>query len=418
MHSRVLAVRLAGLIPLVTAVGCSGSSSGSGFADGDAGTSSSSSGGSSGSSSGGTSSSSGSSSGGIIGSSGGGDGGGQCPPCDPGNVNLPNSTCDLDCSGTTTPPTSCDANLSAAGPASDFAKAIGICQMAAGNKWGLVSATYTQGFGKGANPAPNPGQHALLPSFGSVIMPREGKTIGVLSSGFANVCDDASPSASCMGSGMGDPYFKGEQVGMTGPGAAPPGYPKPAAGCMVDKSVNDVIGVTLLVRVPNNAQGFSFDFDFYSGEWPEYVCTAYNDGFVAWLQSAAWTGMGGDLNISFDSMMNPVSVNNGFFDRCTPNTVTGSAGTVMKTAPCPGGPSELQGTGFYNLGSYGGAQSTGGGATGWLTSKAPVKGGEVITLQFLIWDTGDQAYDSSVLIDNLSWYGMPVTTGTTRPPAQ
>jgi hypothetical protein len=129
-------------------------------------------------------------------------------------------------------------------------------------------------------------------------------------------------------------------------------------------------------------------------------------------------GSGGDLNISFDAMNNPVSVNNGFFDRCTPNTQTGCMGGPGGTASCAGGPGELQGTGFYNLGSYCGNQSTGGGATGWLTTKAPVKGGEVITLQFIIWDTGDQNWDSSVLVDNLTWYGTPQMTGTGRSGAQ
>jgi hypothetical protein len=407
---------LFGLLALVPVAACSGNNGGSGFGDDDGGPSGSSSGGSGGSS-GGSGGSSGSSSG-NIGTFGDAstDAPGQCPPCDPGNVNLPNSNCDLDCSGTTTPPGPCDTGLPSTGSANDFAQAIGICQQASGSKWGLVSATYTQGYN--SSKAPNAGQHAILGGFGSVIKPREGANLGVLSSGYANMCDDANPGASCSGSGQGDPYFKGAQAGMTGPGTAPPGYPKSTAECPVLPSVNDTIGVTLQIRVPNNAQGFSFDFDFYSGEWPEYVCTEYNDSFVAWLNSTAWAGTGNDLNISFDSMNNPVSVNNGFFDRCTANTTTGCMGSKSGTAACGGGPSELQGTGFYNLGNYCGAQSTGGGATGWLTTKAPVKGGEVITLQFIIWDTGDQNWDSSVLVDNLTWYGTAQTTGTSRPPAQ
>ena len=166
----------------------------------------------------------------------------------------------------------------------------------------------------------------------------------------------------------------------------------------------------------NNAEGFQFDFDFYSGEWPEYVCTDFNDSFVAWLQSAAFMGKSGDFNVSFDSMNNPVSVNNGFFDRCTANAQTGCQGNKTATAACPGGPSELQGTGFYNLGNYCSGQTTGGGATGWLTTTAPVKQGEVITLQFIIWDTGDPNWDSSVLLDNFQWQPGPTQTGTQRPP--
>jgi hypothetical protein len=65
----------------------------------------------------------------------------------------------------------------------------------------------------------------------------------------------------------------------------------------------------------------------------------------------------------------------------------------------------------------GGKQSVGGGATGWLTSKAPVRGGEIIQLDFLIWNTGDTALDSSVLIDNFTFIvdGV-VEIGTDRPP--
>ena len=72
----------------------------------------------------------------------------------------------------------------------------------------------------------------------------------------------------------------------------------------------------------------------------------------------------------------------------------------------------LLGTGFYNLGTYCTSQSTGGGATGWLTSTAPVKGGETITLQLIIWDTGDANWDSSVLVDHVQWYGTPTAAGT------
>ena len=32
-----------------------------------------------------------------------------------------------------------------------------------------------------------------------------------------------------------------------------------------------------------------------------------------------------------------------------------------------------------------------------------IQPGETITLQFIIWDTGDQAYDSNVIIDNWQW---------------
>ena len=251
----------------------------------------------------------------------------------------------------------------------------------------------------------------------------------MLSSGYARAWDNAAGTGngSCNVDTKNADCFKGEKTAMSGAGTAPPGYPKPAQGCQVSDKVNDVIGLTLQVKVPLNAKGFQFDFDFYSGEWPEWVCTTYNDSFVAWLQSEAFPGTGGDLNISYDSKGNPVSVNNAFFDQCTANASTGcckSLGlgpegcskTATGTAACAGGPADLSGTGFQDDGTYCVAPSTGGGATGWLTTTAPVKAGEVITLQFLIWDTGDVNYDSSVLIDNFMWEPSPTMTGTVRPP--
>jgi len=396
------------------ALGCSGAATSHGFAD--PGGSSS---GGNGASSGG---SGGSSSGSLSGSSSGSNGGGGCNP-NPANYDIPNNGCDDDGDGKVDNVTVCDQALAMQGTAHDFANALGICQDSAtvpwqggtATKWGIVSVAYTQGYNSTANP--NDGQHGILASFGSVIKPREGSRLGVLSSGYAREWDDSNgTSGSCDPMLGGPPCFKGPQMPMTNTGTAPPGYPKPAAGCMNASDVHDVIGVTLKLLVPANAQGLQFDFDFYSGEWPEYVCTNFNDSFVAWLQSAAYPGNGGDLNISFDAKGNPVSVNNGFFDRCTPNTQTGCAGGTPGTAACAGGPNELMNTGFYDLGSYCGAQSTGGGATGWLTTKAPVQQAETITLQFIIWDTGDANWDSSVLVDNFQWQPGPTMTGTGRPP--
>lgn len=181
--------------------------------------------------------------------------------------------------------------------------------------------------------------------------------------------------------------------------------------------MNDVISLKLVIKVPANAKGVAFDFNFFSGEWPQWVCSRYNDGFVAMLTSKEFNDGEAD-NISFDAQQNPVSVNNGFFDRCTPGAQTGCNGSPpkIKTASCAGGESELAGTGFEERGSYcGGKTTTGGGATGWLTSKAPVGSGEEVTLEFLIWDTGDASFDSSVLLDNLRWELGVTQTTTERP---
>lgn len=403
---------------------CGGSKSGdSGFGSSSGNSSSGSGGGSNGSSSG---NSSGSGSGVVSFGDAGGDGStGVCAP-NPANYDIPGNNCDDDGDGKVDNTPVCDSSLMVTGTAHDFANAMGLCQDAAGQKWGIVSATYTKGFGGGT---PNDGQHGILPTFGSAIMPREGSMLGVLSSGFAREWDDSggtdtgpctwpptSPTA------YGAPCFKGYQMAMSGPAAAPPGYPKAAAGCpsQTGIGVNDASSLTLQVKTPANAQGLQFDFDFYSSEWPEYVCTNFNDSFVAWLQSAAFTGKNGDLNISYDAKGNPVSVNNAFFETCTMNASTGccanqgqnGCGQPTGTAVCMNGPGGLASTGFEDDGTYCGGPSTGGGATGWLTTTAPVKPGEVITIQFLIWDTGDTNWDSSVLVDHFTWQPGQTMTGT------
>ncbi len=152
--------------------------------------------------------------------------------------------------------------------------------------------------------------------------------------------------------------------------------------------------------MPTNAKTIHFDINFFSSEYITFVCSPYNDSFVALLDTKAPIDPKYSKNVSFDSKGNPINVNSGFFEVCTP----GSAGS--KTFPCAKGTTELQGTGFWDP-----ARPRENGATSWLETKAPVVPGEVITLQFMIWDTGDHILDSTVLVDNFRWDA----TGTTNP---
>jgi hypothetical protein len=52
-------------------------------------------------------------------------------------------------------------------------------------------------------------------------------------------------------------------------------------------------------------------------------------------------------------------------------------------------------------------QEAGAGATAWLTTSAPVIPGESIWLDFHIWDTGDSALDSLVIMDDFQWLIEP-----------
>jgi hypothetical protein len=364
------------------------------------------------------------SSGGVLGGGTGGDGGTAGMPCVPakGNYDIPGNNCDDDGDGKVDNPPTCDGAISGSGTAEDFAKAMGICATAAKDGYGLVSAAFTRGTSGGGSP--NAAQHGVLPKFGAVLKPREGAALGVLSTGYAQEFD-----------GNGNARFGGEDPNLTpvsggkdwnATGSLPSGFPKAAKGCMQATDVHDVVDIQLTLKAPPNSSGIKFDLNFFSSEWPAYICSRFNDGFIAYLSAKGFNN-GTPDNMSFDAMKNPVSVNNGFFDRCTPSVDIGCAPmAVPSTSQCPGGTSELQGTGFGITGqwcaAYGGLgggggnkTSTAGGATGWLTSSAPVQAGETFTLDLVIWDTGDGILDSSVLLDNFTWAAGAVTVSTDRP---
>ena len=139
-----------------------------------------------------------------------------------------------------------------------------------------------------------------------------------------------------------------------------------------------------MIKTPTNAQSFSYKFRFFSAEYWTWSCTVYNDFYLALLTSTHPL-IPVDKNISFDSLNNPVSVNNGFFDACT----------VKGCYTCPLGTGPLAGTGMQLANT--------GGATSWLTTTAPVVGGETITLELMVFDVSDNIFDSLVLLDNFHW---------------
>jgi hypothetical protein len=115
----------------------------------------------------------------------------------------------------------------------------------------------------------------------------------------------------------------------------------------------------------------------------------------------------------------------GYFDVCDPGTASvfayrcKNAGGSCPSLPNPYRPlgaGELKGTGFdiWKQTSFE-KQPTAAGATRWLESQAPVKGGSEFTIRFAIWDTGNQQYDSTVLIDNFQWIAAPGVSVTTKP---
>jgi hypothetical protein len=174
-----------------------------------------------------------------------------------------------------------------------------------------------------------------------------------------------------------------------------PAVPVGACAMPDEATVNDYTELKLELAVPTNAMGFSFDFNFMSVEFPEWLCSEFDDTFLAYLESEAFTG-----NVSFDSMGNRVSINVGFFTVCDPALGVSCTGD-----------GDLAGTGYQNDPSA----FTDGGGTGWLTTTAPVVPGEKATLTFMIWDEGDHVLDSAVILDNFRWELEPVDDPITVP---
>lgn len=262
------------------------------------------------------------------------------------------------------------------------AAAVGLCDLASEKGQGIVSAGWVRANGTAVTAqTPHVG---VFGAFGDNVAPRSGERMLALSSGFARMPGQPDECG-------------GVSCGTLGLGTAPAGFPQDVPGCDGDTEINDDIGLELALKAPTNAKGLQYEFTFYSHEYPEYVCTLFNDQFVAIVDPAPQGSING--NISFDAANNPVSVNIALFDVCD---------------GCNSGTAELLGTGFDTWG--GGLDDSG--ATGWLVTTAPVEPGSDLTIRFAIWDTGDTWYDSTVLIDNFSWIadGGTVSVGTTPIP--
>jgi hypothetical protein len=173
---------------------------------------------------------------------------------------------------------------------------------------------------------------------------------------------------------------------------SPEGFPKKAPACpgVVTGEPHDGVALEVTMKAPDEAVGFSFEFDFHTYEWPNFICSPYNDNFVALLDPAPPGQTDG--NVSFDIKGNPVSVNNAYLRACGCADGPPCFSNGNKKFLCQLGHDPLVGTGFET-----------GAATGWLTTTAPVEGGATITLRWAIYDSGDGVLDSTSLIDDFHW---------------
>ena len=175
--------------------------------------------------------------------------------------------------------------------------------------------------------------------------PTHGSTFAILTSGNAQFADDPNASGS-TGQNNGGLNVRGD-------------------------TDLDVSVLKIDLDVPATANCLTFDFQFYSDEYPEWVNTQYNDAFIAELDSSTWTTSGTTIsapdNFAFDPSGDVISIN--------------STGNTAMTAAAAAG-------------------TTYDGATPLLSASTQITPG-AHSLYLSIFDQGDQNYDSAAFVDNL-----------------
>ncbi|NLF17945.1 MAG: hypothetical protein GX595_11955, partial [Lentisphaerae bacterium] len=155
------------------------------------------------------------------------------------------------------------------------------------------------------------------------------------------------------------------------------------AGMSTD-SVHDAIALELTFTSDSSVPGLSFDMVFGSEEFPYYVGSAYNDAFGCFLDG---------VNISFDSLGNPLTVNNNFFQ-------LDNSGDYYPGHPARVGKTVVTMNMQYN------------GFTPTLRTNWPLTPGQH-TLRFAISDLGDTILDSGIFLSDLQ-FRMRGSQGTAQ----
>jgi len=355
----------------------------------------------------------------------------------PGALEYPGNDVDDDCNPATAdgdPYPTCstkaaaDMDIATQGIVSStkLVKAMDLCQFTQENpptpkdkKWGVISSNLTLADGTEVV-VPKNIQVGVLPNFGPNVLPQYGETVAALSSGTAR--RDGDPGYVHPQNGLAAGQVGTFNAATQSP--APPAYvaanggvlPSPCGNCMGNNCTTayDSVALRIRIRPPTNAKSFSYRFNFFSAEYPEFLCEDFNDFFVALIDGNSNPEIPADKNIAFDSQLNPVSANNAFFNVCFP-AVGAPPGS------CSGGTQELVGNG---MGGWNGS-ITDGGATGWLQNDVPlaliqnpnnpgdptdkIPLAETFDLQLIVWDAGDHNVDSIVLLDKFRWNLDPAT---------
>lgn len=201
---------------------------------------------------------------------------------------------------------------------------------------------------------------------------------------FAAVPPDGHPNAISTEPLAGFPRHGNAYAILTNGCATLADQPKAAGrpGCKDNgiplRGTRDLTTLRLYLRVPSHANCLSFRFRFLSQEFPKYLGSRYNDGFIAELDYTSWqSGRSGDItdphisaphDFAKDSEGNIISIH-------------GAGPATMKASYANG--------------------TTYGGATRVLRASTPITSGRH-ALFLSIFDQGDRSYDSAAFIDNLT----------------
>ncbi|MGB2987487.1 MAG: choice-of-anchor L domain-containing protein, partial [Phycisphaerae bacterium] len=148
---------------------------------------------------------------------------------------------------------------------------------------------------------------------------------------------------------------------------------------LLNQFTYDASSLTITFTADATIDGLSFQFDFGSEEFPEYLGGVYNDAFGVFLDG---------VNIAYDTDSQPITINSTFLAlNNTPHWVPGTTSVDF--------PIEYDGL------------------TLRLTTQTTITPGQH-TLKFVIADGGDAKFDSGVFIADLS-FGL-ACIGTGVPP--
>jgi hypothetical protein len=141
-------------------------------------------------------------------------------------------------------------------------------------------------------------------------------------------------------------------------------------GDLNNNAGRDFVRLHLQLNVPADVNCVTFDFAYYSEEFPEYVGSQFNDAFTAQLNDptnvVSGTVVTAPGNFALDTLGNQISVNTVF-------GVTGPTGTTYD------------------------------GVTPLLRASTGVTPSATVDLYFSIQDLGDSVWDSAVFIDRFRW---------------